>query len=211
MFIKVFTFNPIQENTYLLYDETNECIIIDAGCLFPFEEEEVVAFIEENNLTLKRVINTHCHFDHIFGNAFIAKKYGVLPEAHQDDEFFIALIEETVRSYGFQFEVTPQALTAHIKEGDVVSFGNANLEAILVPGHSPGSLCFYNKENAVLISGDVLFKDSIGRSDFRGGDYATLVNGITKKLLVLPGETVVYPGHGGTTTIAYEKQNNPYL
>lgn len=211
MQIKIFTFNPIQENTYLLFDETKECVIIDAGCFFPQEEQALADFMEANELKLKRVINTHLHFDHAFGNAFLARQYGVLPEAHKGDEYMIPNMPEQAKRFGFAYTVLTQNLGAHINEGDVIKFGNTELKAIYVPGHSPGSLCFYNEKEKVLFAGDVLFLESIGRTDLDQGDYGTLVNGITNKLFVLPEETKVYPGHGPSTTIGHEKKHNPYL
>ncbi len=211
MRIKIFTFNPIQENTYILWDETRECVIIDAGCLFPDEENALVHFIEENNLTLKHVLNTHLHFDHAFGNTFLAKKYGILPKAHRADEFLIPSMVDTVRRFGLNFNVIPQNLGGYIEDDDVIRFGNTELQAIYTPGHSPGGLCFYNEKDGVLISGDTLFLESIGRTDLPGGDYATLIKSIKNKLLVLPDSTVVYPGHDTITTIRNEKDFNPYL
>lgn len=211
MQIKTFTFNPIQENTYLLYDDTNECIIIDAGCFSPQEENILAGFIEENKLILKRVINTHSHFDHIFGNAFLANKYGILPEGHIGDEVFISNMEVSASSFGFSSRVVPQELGSYLQEGDVVKFGITELQVLHVPGHSPGSICFYCKADEVLFSGDVLFHESIGRADLPGGNFGTLIDGITKKLVTLPDQTVVYPGHGESTTIGHEKQYNPYL
>jgi glyoxylase-like metal-dependent hydrolase (beta-lactamase superfamily II) len=212
MKIKSFVFNPIQENTYLVYDETGECIVIDAGCLFPQEEAEVVNFISTNNLTLKRVLNTHLHFDHAFGNYFLAKKYGVLPEAHKADEFMIPIIQEQVRRFGFSnLKVEGQPLGGYLTEGDTIRFGNTELSVLHVPGHSPGSLCYYCKAADALFSGDVLFRESIGRTDLPGGNYHDLINGITQKLLTLPENTTVYPGHGESTTIKHEKQFNPFL
>lgn len=211
MQIKAFTFNPIQENTYLLYDETKECVIIDAGCFSPQEEQAVADYIENNGLKLKRVLNTHLHFDHAFGNAFLARQYGVLPEAHVEDEFLIAIMPDQAKRFGFPFTVIPQNLGAHIQEGDIIKFGNTELKVIHVPGHSPGSICFYNEKDACLIVGDVLFLESIGRTDLIKGDYATLIDGITKKLLTLPEQTRVYCGHGSSTSIGHEKTHNPYL
>lgn len=211
MQIKVFTFNPIQENTYVVYDDSNECVIIDAGCYTSQEKEQLSQFIEHNKLVLKRVLNTHSHFDHVFGNSYLAEKYGVFPEAHQGDEFLVENMVEAAKLFGFFSGVSPQKIGAYLNEGDVVQFGNTSFEVLHVPGHSPGSVCFYEKTAGVLFTGDVLFEGSIGRTDLFGGDFATLINGITKKLLILPDETLVYPGHGGTTTIADEKMHNPYL
>ncbi len=211
MQVKSFTFNPIQENTYVVYDETKECIIIDAGCFTPQEELALADFIEEKELKLKRVINTHLHFDHAFGNAFLAKQYNVLPEAHKEDEFLIPAMPDQAKRFGFPFEIITQNLGKHIEEGDIIKFGNTELKAIHVPGHSPGSLCFYSEKEKVLFAGDVLFLESIGRTDLDRGDYAALISGISSKLLTLPDETVVYSGHGPSTTIGHEKQHNPFL
>lgn len=211
MQIKIFIFNPIQENTYLLWDETGECAVIDAGCLFSQEENALVDFMEKNNLILKRVLNTHLHFDHAFGNAFLAKKYGVLPEAYEADEFLIPSMKDTVKRFGLNFEVIPQSLGKYLTDGEIVRFGNTELKVIHTPGHSPGGVCFYSEKDGVLFSGDTLFLESIGRTDLPGGSYETLIGSITKKLLSLPADTVVYPGHEDTTTIGHEKQFNPYF
>ncbi|MDR1678337.1 MAG: MBL fold metallo-hydrolase [Prevotellaceae bacterium] len=211
MHIKTFIFNPVQENTYLLYDETGECAIIDAGCLFPQEENALADFIGQHNLSLKHVLNTHLHFDHAFGNAFLAKKYGILPEAHDADEFLLPSIKDMVKRFGLDFDIEPQQPGKHLAEGDTVRFGNTELKVIHTPGHSPGGLCFYCKKDGVLFSGDTLFLESIGRSDLPGGNYDALIDSITKKLLTLPPDTVVYPGHDETTTIGHEKRFNPYF
>ncbi len=211
MKIKTFVFNPVQENTYLVYDG-DECIVIDAGCLFPQEEAELADFIAKNSLTLKQVLNTHLHFDHAFGNYFLAQKYGIAPKAHKADEFMIPIIQEQVRRFGFSnLKVEEQPLDSYLTEGDTIRFGNTELSVLHVPGHSPGSLCFYCKKADVLFSGDVLFHESIGRTDLPGGSYHDLINGITQKLLTLPDDTTVYPGHGESTTIKHEKQFNPFL
>jgi len=211
MTIKIFTFNPFQENTYLLFDETKEAVLIDAGCITETEKLTLKRFIDENGLTLKRLINTHLHLDHQFGNKFVADTFGLLPEANQQDEFLLANVVEQARSFGFSVEEEAQALGAYINEGDEIKFGNCSLKAIHVPGHSPGSLAFYSEKEGVVFAGDVLFRNSIGRTDLPYGDYATLILSITKKLLPLPDSTVVYCGHGPSTTIGSEKNSNPYL
>jgi len=211
MTIKTFIFNPFQENTYLVFDETNEAVLIDAGCLQNPEKQLLKKFIEDNSLTLKRLINTHLHLDHQFGNKFIFDTYGVAPEASIEDEFLLQNVVAQARSYGFPINEEAQTLGKYIVENQEVKFGNSSLKAIHVPGHSPGSMAFYSEKEGVLIAGDVLFQGSIGRTDLPKGDYATLILSITKKLLVLPDSTVVYCGHGPTTTIGYEKKNNPYL
>lgn len=210
MTIKVFTFNPFMENTYLLYDETNEAVIIDAGCLSEIERSVLKQYIEENGLTLKRLLNTHLHLDHQFGNKFVSETYNIAPEANQLDEFLIDTYPIQTAAFGFNNAGEAQPLGRYIEDGEKIKFGNTELQAIHVPGHSPGSLAFYNEKEGILFSGDVLFLESIGRTDLMGGDHATLINSITERLFILPDKTVVYPGHGDVTTIGYEKQYNPH-
>lgn len=211
MIIKTFTFNPFQENTFILHDETNEAVIIDAGCFNDGEKRLIEHYFEENKLSLKRLINTHLHLDHQFGNKFIFDTFGVAPEAGQEDEFLLGNVAAQARSFGLPFNEEAQPLSAYIIENQEIKFGNSSLMAIHVPGHSPGSMAFYSEKDGVLFAGDVLFQGSIGRTDLVKGDYATLISSITKKLLPLPDSTVVYCGHGPTTTIGNEKKNNPYL
>ncbi len=209
--IKIFTFNPFQENTYVLYDDTHEAIIIDAGCLFEKEKSQLKDFIKENQLVLKRVINTHLHLDHQFGNKFIYETYGIAPEANELDEFLINYYVQQTQAFGIPNAGAAQPLKGYIEDNEVISFGHSLLRAILVPGHSPGSLAFYDEKEGILFSGDVLFHESIGRTDLAGGDYSTLIKSITERLFTLPDNTQVYPGHGDITTIGYEKQHNPFL
>jgi len=211
MTIKTFTFNPFQENTYLVYDETNEAVIIDAGCLQNAEKQSIKKFLDDNKLTLKRVINTHLHLDHQFGNKFIYNTYGIKPEASIEDEFLLDNVIAQARSFGFPIEEDAQDLGGYITENQGIKFGNSTLVSIHVPGHSPGSMAFYSEKDGVIFSGDVLFQGSIGRTDLPQGNYATLILSITKKLLPLPDSTIVYCGHGPSTTIGFEKKNNPYL
>jgi hydroxyacylglutathione hydrolase len=211
MTIKTFTFNPFQENTYLVFDETNEAVVIDAGCLQAGEKQILTRFIEDNKLTLKRVLNTHLHLDHQFGNKFLFDTYGIAPEACIEDEFLLENVVAQARSYGFPVTEEAQPLGAYIIENQEITFGNSSLKAIHAPGHSPGSMVLYSEKDGVMFAGDVLFQGSIGRTDLPKGDYASLILAITKKLLVLPDSTVVYCGHGPSTTIGYEKKNNPYL
>src|ERR1035437_5780383 len=211
MTIKTFTFNPFQENTYLVYDETNEAILIDAGCILETEKQLLKRFIEDNKLTLKRVINTHLHLDHQFGNKFLYNTYGIKPEAEKEDEYLLDNVINQARSFGFTVDEEAQTLGGYITENQEIKFGNSSFIALHVPGHSPGSLAFYSKKEGVLFSGDVIFRGSNGRTDLPKGDYATLILSITQKILPLPDSTVIYSGHGPTTTIGYEKQNNPFL
>jgi len=211
MKIKTFTFNPIQENTYLVYDETNEAVVIDAGCISEIEKRALKNYIEDNELTLKRVLNTHLHFDHQFGNKFLYNTFGIKPEAGKEDEYLLENVIAQTRSFGMAVDEEAQPLGGYITDNQEIKFGNTTFKAFHVPGHSPGSMAFYDEKEGVLFAGDVLFRASIGRTDLPKGDYATLINSITDKLLPLPDSTVVYSGHGPATTIGFEKKNNPFL
>lgn len=211
MTIKQFTFNPIQENTFVVHDASKEAIVIDAGCYTAQEKQMLQSYIDDNQLKLVRVLNTHLHFDHQFGNKFLYETYGLKPEAHQADEFLLAAVKAGGMVYGFPFMEDAQPIGSYLKEGELIEFGNTTLEIFHVPGHSPGHIVFYSKKDNVLFAGDVLFNGSIGRTDLEQGDYATLINGIHKKLMILPDDTVVYCGHGPSTTIGKERRENPYL
>jgi glyoxylase-like metal-dependent hydrolase (beta-lactamase superfamily II) len=211
MIVKTFIFNPVQENTYVVFDHTREAVIIDAGCVFENEFRQIDSFIEHNDLKIKHLLNTHLHFDHILGNKYIAEKYGVLPEAHQSDEFMIDTLDETLEKFGVHFKAQGQSIGTYLTENDIIKFGDSELKIFHVPGHSPGSLCFYNEADSILFSGDVLFRGTIGRTDLPYGDYNGLITNIKTKLLTLPDQTIVYPGHGSPTTIGEERENNPYL
>jgi glyoxylase-like metal-dependent hydrolase (beta-lactamase superfamily II) len=160
---------------------------------------------------LKRVLNTHLHFDHQFGNKFLYDTYGIKPEACQEDEYLLEDVVAHVRSFGLDVKEEAQPLGNYITDQQEIKFGNVSFKAFHVPGHSPGSMAFYDEKEGVLFAGDVLFRGSIGRTDLPKGDYATLILSITKKLLPLPDSTVVYCGHGPSTTIGFERKNNPFL
>ena len=212
MKIKQIPNNPFQENTYVVWDEaTMEAAIVDCGALFPQEEERIDVFANDNNLKIKYILNTHLHLDHCFGNAWAAERYGVLPMAHEDDETLLARMGEQARMFGLPFEVRSEKLGGYLKDGDVLTLGENRIEVIHTPGHSRGGLCFYIPSAGWLISGDSLFEGSIGRTDLEGGSYATLIKSITERLMTLPEDTVVYPGHGPYTTIGDEKRSNPFL
>jgi glyoxylase-like metal-dependent hydrolase (beta-lactamase superfamily II) len=210
MRIKKFTFNPIQENMYIIYDETKECIIIDPGCYFHHEREELVDFISENNLKPIKLINTHCHLDHICGNKYVAETWGLKLEASFLDEYNLERSIQAGKLYNMPIEPSPP-IEVDLKEGDEIRFGNSLLTILFTPGHSAGSLSFYSEEHQILIAGDVLFRMSIGRTDLPGGDFDTLISTIKTKLFILPEETIVYSGHGDETTIGDEMKNNPFL
>lgn len=207
--IKVFTFNPFQENTYLLYDETKESVIIDPGCYEEDEKKELVDFIETNNLTVTKLLNTHCHIDHVLGNAFVKTKFKTGLYIHRFDEPVLRAVSAYAPNYGFNLyqETMPDG---YLEEGDEITFGNQNFEVLFVPGHAPGHIAFYNKKEKVVIGGDVLFQNSIGRTDLPGGSFETLINSIHQKLFTLPDDVAVYPGHGPKTTIGFEKLTNPF-
>ncbi len=206
-----FTFNPFQENTYVLYDDTKECAIIDPGCYDEKEKSELVDFIEKENLTPVRLINTHCHIDHVFGNHFISEKYNLPLEIHEGELPVLNAVPQVAMMYGIPFGDPIPAVEKFIKEGDIIKFGSSSLESIYTPGHSPASLSFYCKEAKFIIAGDVLFYGSIGRTDLPGGNHNTLISSIKDKLFPLGDDIEVYPGHGPKTTIGYEKKTNPFL
>jgi glyoxylase-like metal-dependent hydrolase (beta-lactamase superfamily II) len=208
--IKKFTFNPVQENTFIVYDETNECVIIDAGCYFENERQELDAFLSKQKLKPVRLINTHCHFDHIMGVNYCRAKYHLKFEIHESEVTLVEKASEQGDLFGIPMEPV-DAPDAFFEEGDLITFGNSSLQVIAAPGHSPGGVVFYNAEQKILIAGDVLFYGSIGRTDLPGGSFERLTKNIKTKLLILPEETVVYCGHGPETTIGFEKKNNPFL
>jgi len=208
--LKLFTFNPFYENMYLLYDETKECVIIDPGCYEPEEKEELFNFIKQEGLKPVKLLNTHCHIDHVLGNKFVFSSYGLKPEIHPLELAVLKFAVPYGARYGIIVEESPEPII-NLKEGDEIHFGNSQLEIIFAPGHSPGSVCFYCKEEGILIGGDVLFRQSIGRTDLPGGDHEQLLRSIRKNIFVLPDDTIVFPGHGEETTLGFEKKNNPYL
>ncbi|MGN6399075.1 MAG: MBL fold metallo-hydrolase [Flavisolibacter sp.] len=208
--VQAFTFNPVQENTYVVYNDKKQCCIIDPGCYFASEEQELKDFIEKNGLQPVYLLNTHCHLDHIFGNRFVAKTFGL--------SLFLNELEKPVLDYGpaagqlWQLPFDNYEGELHyLAEGDNVRIGDDVLHVLFTPGHSPGSISFYSKEDKFLISGDVLFQGSVGRTDLPGGDFAILEESIKTKLYTLPADTIVYSGHGDSTTIGDEMKTNPFV
>ena len=211
MKLKSFTFNQFYENTFIVSDSTNDCIIIDPGCYSNDEKNILKKYIEDNNLNPVKLINTHCHIDHILGNKFVAKTWDLNLETHQNDIELLENSAEIARLYGFiDYEKSPST-TQFLNEGDTVEFGNSKLKILYTPGHAPGHISLYSKEEKFIISGDVLFKSSIGRTDLPGGDFNVLIESIKTKILCLDDDTVVYCGHGPATTVGYERVNNPFL
>ncbi len=211
MQVKSFTFNPFQENTYVLYDKSKECIIIDPGCYEKNEQLELQTFIQENQLKPVKLINTHCHIDHILGNQFVSDKWSLKLYMHEADLPILENAREISKAYGLQNYTGSPYPEDFLEDGDVLKFGNTSLDILFTPGHAPGHICLYNKEKKILIAGDVIFKGSIGRTDLPGGNFETLINSIQEKLFPLPNEMQIYCGHGPETTLAHEKESNPFL
>jgi glyoxylase-like metal-dependent hydrolase (beta-lactamase superfamily II) len=207
--IQSFVFNPFMENTFVLYDETKECVIIDPGCYDKDEQKILSAFIETENLKVIKLLNTHCHIDHVLGNAFIKEKYKVDLYLHLKDEPTLKAVKIYASNYGFPLYQEANA-DHYIEEGDRIEFGNSSLDIVFVPGHAPGHIAFFNKEEKFCIGGDVLFRESIGRTDLPGGNYDTLIASIHNKIFPLGDDMTVYPGHGPETQVGYEKTNNPF-
>jgi len=208
--LKQFTFNPYQENTYVLFDETKECAIIDPGMYEGFEQNELVDFIRNQGLKPVLLLNTHCHIDHVLGNKFVYDQWGLKPQFHAGELPLLYRVVSYAPQMGFRYEISPEP-EVFLGETGKVSFGNSELELIFAPGHSPAHLCFYAKNENFLIGGDVLFFRSIGRTDLPGGNHQQLIESIKNNLFVLPDDCEVFPGHGPSTTIGYEKVNNPFL
>ncbi len=208
--IKSFEFSPIQENTYLLYNELNECIIVDPGCYFDDEKQTLHQFVNDNHLKPKLLVNTHCHLDHVFGNKFVAEAFKLKLHIHLLEQKLLEYAPVSGLTYNMPFDNYTDDLN-FIEAGQVITLGTDELEVLFTPGHSPGSVSFYCQKQAFVISGDVLFQNSIGRTDLPGGDHETLLNSIRTQLFVLPDETVVYSGHGNKTSVGEEKKNNPFF
>lgn len=208
--VQAFTFGPFEENTYILYDETKECVIIDPGCGNRSEQEEFAQFIKDEDLKPVKLLNTHCHVDHVLGNTFIAKKYSLGLEIHEEALETLHSLPQVSHLYGLNAEESIEP-SKFIGEGDQIKFGNSTLDILFTPGHSPGSICFVSHADKFVIAGDVLFYGSIGRTDLPGGDHELLLQNIREKLFPLPDDYVVFSGHGQDTTIGFEKKHNPFL
>lgn len=208
--VKAFTLNPVQENTYILYNERNECCIIDPGCYFPEEREILRSFIKDNNLSPLLLLNTHCHLDHVFGNKFVSDTWNLTPHLHEKEQPVLDRAGEAGLRWQLPFD-NYEGEVVYIREGQPITLGDDAMEVFFTPGHSPGSVSFYHEPGKFVIGGDVLFSGSIGRTDLPGGDYDTLIQSIQTQLFTLPDETKVYSGHGPVTTIGFEKMNNPFV
>ena len=210
MSIKAFTNSLIGENTYIVYDNSGECAIIDPGMYTAFDQNAVIGFISNNQLKPTLLLNTHCHYDHVFGNKFIFDNYGLKPQFHKGELEVLMAAPVWTQEMGLHYELSPLP-DVYLPETGTVSFGQTTFELIFAPGHSPAHLCFYNRKENFLVGGDVLFRNSIGRTDLPGGNHQLLIDNIDQKLFALPDSCTVYPGHGPETTIGYEKRNNPFL
>ncbi len=208
--IQVFTFSPVQENTYVLHNENNNAIIIDPGCYFTAEEETLKNFIDEKKLNVVKLLNTHCHLDHVFGNKYIYKTYNIIPIIHKNEEQMLKLAPLSAEKWGLPFDNYKGELS-FVEEGEIIFLDVDELLVIAAPGHSPGHICFYCKKQNFIIGGDVLFYESIGRTDLPLCNHDDLIRNIKTKIFTLPDETIVYSGHGQYTTIKYEKEFNMFL
>jgi hydroxyacylglutathione hydrolase len=208
--VKSFIFSPVQENTYVLYNEQNQCCIIDPGCYFDNEKEELKDFIERTALTPAMLLNTHCHLDHVFGNKFVHDTWELSLHLHPKEKMVLDFAPTAGDMWQLPFENYSGPLI-YKDEKDKLKMGDDELTILFMPGHSPGSIGFYCTAQQFIISGDVLFNGSIGRTDLPGGDFKTLTNSIQTQLFTLPDETKVYSGHGPVTTVGFEKMNNPYV
>jgi len=207
--IKTFVFNPVMENTYLLFDETREAAIIDCGASNEKEQKQITDFIKSNNLNLKRLLNTHLHFDHALGNRFIYETYGLKPEYHREEESVSGFRELNIKYSPIKYE--PVDAEHFIEHDEAIAFGNTRLIALLTPGHTAGGVSFYSEKDGCVFTGDTLFYHDIGRTDLPGGNYKKLIESIHTRLFTLPDTTVAYPGHEQPTTIEEEKSNNPHF
>jgi len=208
--IKSFTFNPYQENTYLIFDDSKEAVVIDPGNYEAYENESISKFIDENKLQLKKIILTHCHIDHCLGNKYLNEKYGAELLIPFDERDLYKNVENIATLFGFA-NYSHLDENEYLKEKDKIEFGNIKLDVLFLPGHSPGHLAFYFKNDNLCFSGDVLFYNSIGRTDLPGGDHDTLINSIKNKLFLLNPNTIIYPGHGQKTILKNEMKDNPFL
>ena len=208
--VKAFTFSPVQENTYVLYNEQKQAVLIDPGCYFEQERAELLSFVQQNGLELQLLLNTHCHLDHVFGNKWVHEQFGLELHLHPNEQQVLDFAPTSGLMWNLPFDNYTGPLH-FLQEGQKIQVGADELEVLFAPGHSPGHVCFYCRKQDFVIGGDVLFRESIGRTDLPGGNHATLLESIRSQLFILPAATVVYSGHGPATTIGHEQQYNPFL
>jgi len=209
--VKKFTFNPFLENTYVVTDEFKNAVIIDPGCYYKAEQNELDSYVLKNNLKLKSILHTHSHLDHMFGTAYLADKYNLDLWICKEDLVTYQSYEKVCEVYGVPITFSPNPTPKFFELKQLIQIDGIKFEILYVPGHSPGHVAFYNKENNFLINGDCLFENSIGRTDLPGGNHQQLIDSIKNEIFILPDETLVYCGHGNETTIKAEKSFNPFL
>lgn len=210
--VKQFCFNPFAENTYLIYDaDTRDGVVVDPGMWNSKERDQFDKYVTDNSVVIKQIINTHLHVDHCFGANYVRDRYGVNVSANIGETPLGEMVAEQGRRFGIHSGLDTVTIDVHLKEGDVIKVGDSELHVIEVPGHSPGGIALYCPQAKFVITGDSLFHGAIGRTDLMGGDMHALVNNIKEKLLKLPDDTAVLPGHEDFSTIGDEKKFNPYL
>ncbi|MEI7588708.1 MAG: MBL fold metallo-hydrolase [Chitinophagia bacterium] len=208
--IQTFCFNAFQENTYVLYDENKEAIIVDPGCYTRIEEKTLTDFIAKNELKPTLLLNTHCHLDHVFGNNFMSETYGLTALLHSNEQIVLDRLPEAAAKYGIPVEAYKGPIQ-YIQDQEIISFGKEEFKVLLTPGHSPGSVCFYNQKQDFILGGDLIFKDSVGRTDFPGCNPEDLIKSIRNQILPLPDTLSIYAGHGPVTQLGRERKMNPYI
>lgn len=204
-------FNPIQENTYIIWDDTLEAAVIDAGNMNERENEVLAKFITDNGLKPKYALNTHGHFDHLLGVDFLREKYGAQLAMSSKDEFLLKGASVSAELFGVKADALPEAIDVDLEGKESIKFGNTELKIILTPGHTPGHVAFFEPESKVLFTGDTLFRESIGRTDLPGGDYSWIMRSIIENILPLGDDVKIYPGHGDTSDIGHESMYNPFV
>jgi glyoxylase-like metal-dependent hydrolase (beta-lactamase superfamily II) len=210
MQIQSFVFNPFYENTYVLFDDSKEAIIVDPGCYERHEKDQLTQFIEQNQLKPKLVVNTHCHIDHVLGNEFVKSQYNIplwIPEGEKE---VLASVVAYAPTWGIA-QYQPAEVDKYLSSSDHIDFGNTSLNILFAPGHAPGHMMFFHEQEKQLIAGDVIFRDSIGRTDLPGGNHEQLLESVRKTVYTLPKDTTIYAGHGPTTTVEHEMNYNPFV
>jgi len=208
--IQDFCFSAFQENTYVLYNEFKEAIIIDPGCYTRIEEKILTDFIRKENLKPTLLLNTHCHLDHVFGNNYVSETYGLTAHIHPNEQIVLDRLPEAAAKWGAPTDAYKGPIQ-YIQEGELISFGKDSFKVLLTPGHSPGSVCFYNSQQDFLMGGDLIFKDGVGRTDLPGANPNDLIKSIREQIFPLPDSLTIYSGHGPVTTWGREKEHNPYI
>jgi len=210
MTIQVFCFNAFQENTYVLYNEKKEAIIVDPGCYSRIEEKILTDFIAAHELTPTLLLNTHCHLDHVFGNNFIHDTYGLPAILHANEQIILDRLPDAAAKYGIEVEAY-RGRIQYVEDQAMIAFGKDAFKVLLTPGHSPGSICFYHEKQDFILGGDLIFKDSVGRTDFPGCNPQDLIKSIRDQILPLPDTLSIYSGHGPVTQLGRERKMNPYI